>query len=144
MSEGVNIAEAIVADLNANVADVSGVAVYKWRPEFKLDEKDSLHVTVTVEGIKDSEIGSRGTNRRDYRIDVIVQKRFSDADIESGSTDMFGLCESIADRCLARRYAGIAGVVAAPVEGMREQLRMAGQFTALIMLTARRLGKAST
>lgn len=75
----IEIAKALKVDLNATTFSQAFVAERKYAPRFKLEEMETLHVTV-VPNLQEEDIESRIHQRRDYEIDIAVQKRFNKID----------------------------------------------------------------
>jgi len=99
----IDIADAIVADLNAQTFGLPFTAARYYLPKFQLEDMDTLHVSVVP---KEVEIipaeGTRGAPQYDYLVDVGIQKRF-DADDDNADIDpLADLVEEIADRLTGR------------------------------------------
>ena len=135
----VDIAEAVVAELNAGEFSQAFSAQRLYRPQFDLAEMKDLHVTVVPKGVATS-IASRSGVQCDVSVDVAVQKK-----LESESSDeidpLMNLVEEIADFFRQRKlsqYPKASWVATAnePVysPGHLEELR---QFTSVLTVTFR-------
>ncbi len=92
-SEVIDIADAVVAELNDGSFSQAFTALRKYRPEFELKELAELQVTVVPRSLERS-IAGRGCRQIDYDIDIAVQKRISDdADCDA----LMGLVQEIID-----------------------------------------------
>ena len=76
MSVMTDVADAIVAELNAATLSQPVAAVRSYLPQYKLSEMQSLHVTVVPKGIVLAN-PDRSRSQSDYSFDVAVQKKFS-------------------------------------------------------------------
>jgi hypothetical protein len=76
MSVITDVADAIVAELNAAELGQTIHAVRAYLPQYKLSEMQNLHVTVVPKGIVLAN-PDRSRSQSDYSIDVAVQKKFS-------------------------------------------------------------------
>jgi len=135
----VDIAEAVVAELNAGEFSQAFSAQRLYRPQFDLAEMKDLHVTVVPKGVATS-IASRSGVQCDVSVDVAVQKKLAsegNAEIDP----LMGLVEEIADFFRGRKlseYPRASWVATAnePVysPGHLEELR---QFTSVLTVTFR-------
>ena len=76
MSVITDVADVIVAELNAATLSQPVAAVRSYLPQYKLSEMQSLHVTVVPKGIVLAN-PDRSRSQSDYSFDVAVQKKFS-------------------------------------------------------------------
>ena len=76
MSVMTDVADAIVAELNAATLSQPVAAVRSYLPQYKLTEMQSLHVTVVPKGIVLAN-PDRSRSQADYSFDVAVQKKIS-------------------------------------------------------------------
>ena len=76
MSVMTDVADAIVAELNAVTLSQPVAAVRSYLPQYKLSEMQNLHVTVVPKGIVLAN-PDRSRSQADYSFDVAVQKKFS-------------------------------------------------------------------
>jgi len=139
MSVIVAIADAVTAELNAGGFSEPFTAQRLYRPQFELADMDTLHVTVVPQGISIEAVG-RGLNQYDFRIDVAVQKRFSEGDAAE-LDPLMQLVEAIVDYFRFKRLettpeAAWVKTENAPIYSPEhmEQLR---QFTSVVTLTYR-------
>lgn len=77
MSVVSNIAEAVKVDLEVGSFSLPFIPTRTYRPQFKLKDMDTLHVTVVARSRTISP-DSRSKYKNECVIDVAVQKRFSD------------------------------------------------------------------
>jgi len=135
----VDIAEAVVVELNAGEFSQEFTAVRLYRPQFDHAEMHELHETVVPKGVATS-IASRSGVQCDVSVDVAVQKKLAsegNAEIDP----LMGLVEEIADFFRGRKlseYPRASWVATAnePVysPGHLEELR---QFTSVLTVTFR-------
>ena len=76
MSVMTDVADAIVAELNAATLSQPIAALRTYLPQFKLTEMQNLHVTVVPKGVVLAS-PDRCRSQADYSVDVAVQKKFS-------------------------------------------------------------------
>jgi len=76
MSVMTDVADAIVAELNAASLSQPIAALRTYLPQFKLTEMQNLHVTVVPKGVVLAS-PDRCRSQADYSVDVAVQKKFS-------------------------------------------------------------------
>jgi hypothetical protein len=79
MAVVVEIADSVVAALNAAHLSQSFEAKRYYLPEFELKDMDTLHISV-VPAELDEEIADRSRDRAEYKIHVAVQKRVAKSD----------------------------------------------------------------
>ena len=134
-----DVADAIVAELNAAPFSLPFTATRTYLPRYKLEDMKELHVTVVPKA--DTILpGDRAKSRHDFQIDVAVQKKLVTGD--NGEIDpLMSLTEEIADYFRGKRLALFtsavwgatdAGVIYAP-----EHLEQLGQFTSVVTFTFR-------
>ena len=99
-----DIADAVVAKLNAASFAQEFTAERHYRPVFDLPEMGTLHVTVVPQGMALGPAG-RGCNQYDYRIDIAVQQKFEDGDTAE-LDPLMSLVEQIADYFRLQRLDG--------------------------------------
>jgi len=134
----VAIADAVVSELNAGGFIEPFTAQRLYHPQFELTDMDTLHVTVVPQGVSIEPAG-RNINQYDYRIDVAVQKRFSEGDAAE-LDPLMQLVEAIVDYFRFKRLqtpeAAWVKTENAPIYSPEhmEQLR---QFTSVVTLTFR-------
>jgi hypothetical protein len=95
MSVVTDVADSIVAELNAATLSISITAERKFVPSFALQEMANLHVTVVPKGVSITK-SDRSRNTHDVMVDVAVQKKFDKGD--SAEIDpLMNLVDEIAD-----------------------------------------------
>lgn len=139
MTASAQIAEALVADLNATAFSRAFTARRAYLPLVELAEMAELHVTVVVAG-RTSEPISRSLLQVDHRLEVAVQQRLSGEGLADGDP-LLALVEEIADHLAGHRLAGAPDAAWVKTEhgplvdpGHLNELR---QFTSLLTLTYR-------
>ncbi|MBL8812297.1 MAG: hypothetical protein JNM43_19190 [Planctomycetaceae bacterium] len=75
MSVVSDVADAIVAELNAATLSQPVSAVRAYLPQYKLSEMQALHVTVVPKGLVVAN-PDRSRSQSDYSFDVAVQKKY--------------------------------------------------------------------
>jgi hypothetical protein len=138
------IADAVVAALNAAALSHPFTAARHYLPEFDLKEMDTLHVSV-VPAELDEEIADRTRDRAEYKIHVAVQKRVAKQDppgIDTAAVDaLMQLVEEIDDLLRHKRLAGCEGAHWVKTENKPiydpRQLKEHGLFTSLLVFTFR-------
>lgn len=151
MSTLIDIAEAVVAELNAEAAKPEGgalgqglVAKRHYRPLFELSQLGTLRVSVVPRGISISNLG-RNSNQHDAAVDVAVQKKVGPADgTQASTTELDGLMqltESIADFFRLRRLVSAPSAIWVKTENNPvysvEHLEQHRVFTSVLTLTFR-------
>jgi hypothetical protein len=71
----IQIADALVTDLNGHEFSKSFTAVRYYAPVFKLEDMGTLHVTVVPVEFT-TEPSDRSRDREEHKIDVAIQQRF--------------------------------------------------------------------
>jgi hypothetical protein len=137
----IDIADAVVAELNGHSFSVTLAAVRAYLPQFDLAEMDALHVTVVPKSLA-SEIAGRNLLQTDYTIDLAVQEK--PADLANATLDgLMGLVQEIADyfalRVLASPAACCIKIENSPIYSI-EHLGTLRQFTSVLSLTFRLIG----
>ena len=132
----IEIADAIVAKLNDASLSQAFTATRAYLPTYKLEELDTLHVTVVPKSMY-VEMASREKDDETYRIDVAVQKRLSD--ITNAVIDPLTLlAQEVGDHMRRRRLtdypaAAWIGIEHDPIYVPRH-LEEHNQFTSVITL----------
>lgn len=139
MSAIVNIADAVVAELNASGL-LPGVTVQRhYRPTFDLEEMKDLHVTVVPRGVEMSG-ASRSMVQSDVQIDIGVQKKPTEVNLVE-LDGLMALVEQIADHLRGRRLAGAPEASWVKTENnpifAAEHLEQLRQFTSVLTVTYR-------
>ena len=94
MATIIDIADAVVATLNAGTFTPTFTAVRHYLPKFELPELATIRVSVVPKGIT-SQALDRKRDQRDYRIDVAVQQK---AGVDLATFDaLMTLAEAIGD-----------------------------------------------
>lgn len=131
-----DIADAVVAQLNGHSFSQPFLAGRLYVPNFKLPDMAGLHVSVVPKGLNSRSL-DRGRDTFDYQIDVAVQQK---TDMSEASLDgLMGLVEEIADHFRTQSLASYPGARCTQVENVpvysQEHLDEMRQFTSLITLT---------
>ena len=140
----IEIADAVVAALNAARLSQSFTAVRHYLPEFDLKEMETLHVSV-VPAELDEETSDRTRDKAEYKIHVAVQKRVAKQDppgIDTAAVDaLMQLVEEIDDLFRHKRLTGYEQASWAKTENKPifdpKHLKEHGQFTSLLVFTFR-------
>ncbi len=133
------IADAVVAELNAATFSQAVTAERHYLPQFELPEMKTLHVTVVPKGIA---LGSsdRARGQGDYSVDVAVQKKFETGD-NAELDPLTALVEEIADHFRGRRLASYPNAAWLKTEQAvlyaPEHIDELRQFTSVLTLTYR-------
>jgi len=144
MAESIDIANAIAVWLNSNIAGIGGVAAFRERAEFKLAEKATdLFVSVILESIPRLVKETRGTMEKVMRFDIDVQKRFEDDDLSTVYEECMDILEEVAEKILGQTIG--VGIVSGEADLiiLHEQLKTLGQFSGVLQIRVRRLGKVA-
>lgn len=138
MATIIQIADAVVAQLNAATFSQPLTAVRHYAPSFKLPDMKELHVTVVPRAISSTSL-DRSRDTFSYEVDVAIQRK---TDGEQATLDaLMTLVEEIADHFRAGPLASFPGarcmdVKNAPVFAP-EHLDEFRQFTSVLTLTFR-------
>lgn len=138
MATIIQIADAVVAQLNAGAFSQPLTAERHYVPSFELADMETLHVTVVPRAISSSSL-DRSRDAFTYEIDLAVQKK---SDMAQASLDaLMALVEEIADHFRTQPLASFPGarcmeVKNAPVFSL-EHLHELRQFTSVLTLTFR-------
>ena len=133
----INVADAIVTELNATTLSQPFTAARGYLPTFDLAEMNELKVTV-VPKEDDDKLDTRSQSSHDYAIDIGVQKK--PPAIENTDLDpLMLLVQEIADHFLFGQQAAGATLIAPTVRilYLQEHLQKLRQFTSVITLTFR-------
>ncbi|MBI5725211.1 MAG: hypothetical protein HZA50_14725 [Planctomycetes bacterium] len=138
----VDIAEAVVSELNAGAFSQAFTAVREWLPRFDLAELKDLHVTVVPKVVSEQPAG-RKVCQYEYSVDVGIQKKLTinngaeKAEIDS----LIVLVEEIAGFFRQRRLSAYPDAAWVKTEYSHlyvvEHLSQLGQFTSVLTLTFR-------
>lgn len=134
-----DIADAIVAELNAATFSQPVTAARHYLPQFELKEMQSLHVTVVPKAVVLAS-SDRSRGQGDYSVDVAVQKKFeTEANVELDP--LTNLAEEIADHFRAKRLASYPNAAWIKTEQnvlyAPEHIDELRQFTSVLTLTYR-------
>jgi len=133
------VADAVVAGLNAASLSMPVAAARAYQPVFDLAEMKTLHVTVVPKGLE-QELTSRGSTPRDVKVDVAVQKKLQAADAAE-IDPLMQLVEEIAAFFKLRRLAHYPQAVWVKTENVpiysQEHLAELRQFTSVLTFTFR-------
>lgn len=133
----INLADAMVAELNGNTFSLPFTAERGYLPEFDLPDMDTLRVTV-VPKEDEGRIDTRSLSKHDYSVDIGIQKKPTTIDATELDPLMF-LVQEIADFFLFGKQPGGATLIASNVRilYMQEHLHKLRQFTSVLTLTFR-------
>jgi len=139
MTPIIDIAEAVVAELNASGLLPGVMAQRHYRPTFDLKEMKDLHVTVVPRGVEMSTAG-RGLAQREVQIDIGIQKKLATS--EASEIDaLMALVGQLADYLRGRRLGLSPEAVWVKTENTPifapEHLEQWRQFTSVLTLTYR-------
>ncbi len=135
-----DVADAVVATLNAGDFSEPFEARRCYLPLLELPALKDLHVSVVPRGVTVANIG-RGVNQHEVQVDVAVQKRVGEEATEELDA-LMGLVEEIADEfSRTPRLASYPGAVRTNVENTpiyaQEHLAEMRLFTSVLTLTFR-------
>jgi hypothetical protein len=135
----IDIADAVVASLNAGSFSIPFTAQRQYRPVLDLPQLQALHVTVVPRDVTIASAG-RDRNQHDCRIDIAVQKKI-DQERPAEIDPLMALVEQIADHFRLRRPEGFAEAVWVRTENVPiysvEHLEQHRVFTSVLTLTFR-------
>ena len=138
----INIADAVVAEMNGHTFSQPFTAVRTYDTTLPLEDAGTLRVTVVPKALAD-EVASRTTDQVDYVVDVGVRKK--PASVSNAEMDpLVTLVEEIRTFFRRRRLAALPGAmcIRTPIETvfLPEHLREYGQFTSILSLVFRVVG----
>ncbi len=133
-----DIADAVVAQLNATAFSQPVTAERHYQPQFELSEMTALRVSVVPRSVTSKGL-DRNRDSFDYKIDVAVQRKL---DPTPGNLDaLIALVEEIADHFRSEPLAGFPQARCTEVENVPvyslEHLDEFRQFTSVVTLTYR-------
>ena len=140
MSTIIELADAMVNELNGGTFSQPLTAIRYYLPRFELPEMATLHVSVVPKGIV-VEPATRSQGQYDYQLDLAVQQRYSaePADLDS----LMALSEELADYLRFRRLGDYPTArwlrTKHEVIYHPEHLEQLRQFTSLLTVTYRLL-----
>jgi hypothetical protein len=136
MATIIDIAEAVVAELNAASFSQPVTAARLYTPQFELAEMTTLHVSVVPKGLSSTSL-DRSRDTFQYQIDLAVQQKVDQANPPLDV--LMGLVEDIADHFRAAALASFPNARCAEVKNepvySPEHLMELGQFTSVLTLT---------
>ncbi len=139
MSLVLNIADSIVADLNAATLSLPVTAHRLYVPNFQLEDMNELRVSVVPRELQISSL-DRARNQHDVDIDVAIQKKFKTGDAAE-IDPLVSLAEEIADFFRLQRLASFSAAIWSRTEHRvlysQEHWDQMNQFTSLLTLTFR-------
>ena len=134
-----DIADAIVAELNAATFSQPVTAARHYLPQFELKEMQSLHVTVVPKAVVLAS-SDRSRGQGDYSVDVAVQKKF-ETETNPELDPLMNLVEEIADHFRGRRLASYPNAAWLKTEQnvlyAPEHIDELRQFTSVLTFTYR-------
>jgi hypothetical protein len=137
----IQIADAVVAELNAHTFSQPFSAVRAYLPEYKLEDMGTLHVTVVPAELL-AEPSDRSRDREEHKLHVAIQQRFKpqDGTVPMASLDgLIGLTEEIRDYLRDRRPASYPQARRIKTENKPiydpKHLAELNQFTGLLAFT---------
>lgn len=132
----IEIADALVAELNAATFTQPFTPERSYQPTFDLADLKTLKVTI-VPKTKTAAAGTRSASQNDYQIDVAIQKKLG-TDPKAECDALMLLVEEITDHVRGKRLASVAWLASQNdpifVPEHIEQLR---QFTSVLTLMYR-------
>ena len=133
----IDIADAIVNELNSQTFNPPFTAVRGYLPTFDLPEMNELKVTV-VPKEDDGKLDTRTQSTHDYAIDIGIQKK--PPTIDNNQLDpLMLLTQQIADHFLFGKQAAGATLISPSVRilYLQDHLQKLRQFTSVVTLTLR-------
>lgn len=136
MATIIDIADAVVAQLNGGSFSQPIAAERHYQPKFELPDMTTLHVSVVPHGLASKTL-DRNRDTFDYLIDVAVQQK---TDLSQTSLDaLMGLVEEIADHFRTQPLAIYPNARCTEVKNepaySQQHMDEFRQFTSLITLT---------
>ena len=136
MSLMVDIADAVVAQINAGTFSEQFEAGRVYLPQYDMTELEQVRVTVVPRTLS-LEPGTRGAHQHVVTVEVAVQKRVPDLE-PAKLDDLCTLVQEIVDEFLGGELAALPGVMVTDVTVAPtfapEHLEEKGTFTSLITL----------
>lgn len=134
-----DIADAVVAELNAAALSQPISAQRLYLPQFKLTEMQSLHVTIVPKGVVYG-MADRSRGQGDYSLDLAVQRKFASGN-NAELDPLTNLVEEIVDYLRGRRLATYPNAAWLKTEQSllyaSEHIEELRQFTSLLTFTYR-------
>lgn len=139
MAIPVDVADAVVAELNAATLSHPVQAERRYVPEYDLKDMKSLRVTVVPRELTVTSV-SRDRLSYDAQVDIAVQQKFTEGD-NAEIDPLVNLVEEIADRFRLKRLASYPAAIWSRTEHRvlysPEHWIELRQFTSLLTLTFR-------
>jgi hypothetical protein len=136
MATIIDIAEAVVAELNGATFSQSVSAARHYAPKFDIAEMTTLHVSVVPRSITSASL-DRSRDSFEYQIDLAVQQKVDQANPPLDA--LMTLVEEIANHFRAGALASYLGARCSDVKNepvfLPEHLAELGQFTSVLTLT---------
>ena len=139
MATILDIADAVVAELNTAPFSLPFTAVRAYVPRFDLPELATLRVSVVPKGLEITGT-SRGKDQHDYQLDIGVQQKFE----QEGAAQLdplMGLVEEIADHLRGHALNAYPEAACVAVENgpiyAQEHMREGRLFTSILTVTYR-------
>ena len=137
MNTPLDIADAVVTELNAQSFTQSFTAVRNMTPDYQIRDLTSLKVTVMPTAVEMKQF-ARGLWSQDHGIDVAVQKRLTD-DTETSVVAMMDLTQEVAEYLRSATLTTLSSVrvAGAKIDPIYAVEHMSGMkvFTSVIQLT---------
>ena len=137
VAEIINLADAIVTDLNGHSFSQTFTAERGYLPTFELPELGTLQVTV-VPKEDDGKLDTRASSSHGYAIDVGIQKK--PTTIDNAELDpLVLLTQEVADFFLFGKRPGGATLISPSIRVLylQEHLHKLRQFTSVVTFTFR-------
>ena len=135
----VDIAQAVVEDLNAQPFSQAFTAVRSYVPRAALEDLDVLRVSVVPRSTRPG-LAARGRRQREVAIDVGIQRRLADPDNLAEIDALVAFVEEVVDSLEGRRLtaagAGFLEIENEPAVAV-EHLDQKGVFTSVITVRYR-------
>ena len=139
MSTVLNVADAVVAQLNTASLSQPVVAERLYVPNFDLQDMQDLRVTVVPRELHVRSL-DRGRNNYEAEIDLAVQKKFKKGDADE-IDPLVAFVEEIADLFRLKRLTSFPGAIWSRTDHQvlysQEHWDQLRQFTSLLTLTFR-------
>lgn len=132
------IADAVAAVIGGAALSQAVTVRRRYVPKFDLEEMTGVQVSVVPKGGEITHEG-RGSGQYDYKVDVGVQKKFTEPDIDAEADEMMGLVQEIAALFFGRRLDGYDDAAWTKTEYIApyspEHMDQMHQFTSVFTLT---------
>ena len=136
MATIIDIADSVVAEVNATTFSQPVTAARHYAPQFDISQMGTLHVSVVPKGLASKSL-DRTRDTFEYMVDVAVQQKVDQANPPLDV--LMGLVEEIADHFRAAALASFPSARCTEVKNepvySPEHLTELGQFTSVLTLT---------